>query len=432
MNSGEIELDLGRPWHPQAAAVHGRRPTPRRWLAFALALLVLATVAGSAPRPRWEPVLVGDTPGVVVSVGVDDVTYQLSQAASGSRLIAYRPGRVEPLWNIEYGLVSLVAVRTGDPGLIAVSGYQNLDATAVAAEMRDARSGALLWRRAGLVVFDVTGEQVILTNSSAPIGGATPAEGVLQAVDRRTGALRWSRSLSGAVLGAQVPAPPGGPVAVEVSPDGRLRLSDLATNAQRHTVRLALLGTPTRVTVRDGVAVVNQLRPPDGSPSIAGYNLVTGVQQWRLDDLHNMWPCGERYLCVYGSDVTSVLDPTTGTTVYRGPGGQMTFHGDRLLVWQTSQPGEAGPGAALYDSGTGRPIRSYGQWHIVADDPDRGVLAAQVDSGGRLTLARLDLDTGRATVIGTTLDWHGETYCVWRIDHVACAGEAGIRIWQLP
>jgi hypothetical protein len=435
MSGGRIELDVSVRWDPETLAVQsptgGRKRL--RWPPFALPLLVLAAVCASAPPPHWAPVLTAHTAGATMVLGLDDTAFVLDQSAGGA-MSAYRPGRESPLWSVDHA-ANLVPTLTGDPGLVAVSEYPSSgqNASAGAVQVRDTRSGRLLWQRRGVVVFDVAGDGVVLTDRSGFVESTTPPAGVLLAVDLRTGRPRWSRPLAaGTLVGTQYPPPPDGPVGVELRPDGVLRLGDLDTDTERRTVRLALAGTPTGVVVRGDVVVVWQHRPLVEGDTVAGYDVGTGAQRWRLDDLRNAWPCGSRQLCTFGPNVTTVVDPATGRTVYRGPGDQLTFHGDRVLVWRRSQRDGVGVDSALYDLGTGRRVRSYGRWRIVADDPARGVLAAQVDADGRLVVARLDLETGTATVVGTAEDWLGDPYCQWGREHVGCAGAGGVRMWRVP
>jgi outer membrane protein assembly factor BamB len=437
MDGGRIELDVSPRWAPQTLQVErpvrGRQRL--RWPPLLmLPLLVLVAVSASAPVPHWEPVLAADIAGASMLLGVDDTAFVF--LGQGDRAVtAYRPGRDTPLWSIDGGAAGvLVPNLTGDPGLVALDAYRSNagSGSAGSVQMRDARTGQLLWEREGVTVFAVAGDLVVLTDRSGLVESTTPPAGLVEAVDLRTGRPRWTRPLAtGTLLGTQYLSPGGGWVGVELQPDGLLRLADLATDAQRRTVQLALLGAPSGVMVRGDVAVVWQRRALAEGYTTVAYDLDTGAERWRFDDLRTAWPCGSRYLCAFGANVTTVVDPDAGATVYRGPGDQLTFHGDTLLVWRRSQRGGIGVDAALYDLGTGRRVRSYGKWRIVADDPDRGVLAAQVDSGGRFVLARLDLETGTATVVGTADDWLGDPSCQWGSRHLACAGGGGMRIWRL-
>jgi len=135
---------------------------------------------------------------------------------------------------------------------------------------------------------------------------------------------------------------------------------------------------------------------------------------------------------VYGDNFTSVVDPATGATLYRGQNPQVTLHGDRLLAFNQHRPGSAGPGAALFDLRTGRQIRSYGRWQVAVDDPEHGILATQIDADDRLLVARLDLETGAATVLGITDSAPGDISCVWGRRYVACRVQTGYWIWPIP
>ena len=377
--------------------------------------------------------LAGPSSGLDVVFGLDDTVYLVDQGS----MAAYRVeagGR--PLWQVDTGSVYPFVIATEDPGLIVVDmGAVNSAVRSV--QVRDSRTGAVRWERASLGAFEVAGDTVVLTDvadvANAVAGVAPPgASGAFLGVDLRTGRTRWSRRVApGTVLGYRYLTPSLlSSAAAELSSDGWLRMIDLATGADRQVVRLALAGTPGSVAVRGDLVVVQQAGAVE-SRIVVGYDLATGAQRWRVENLSNVWPCDERWLCVFGDNATSVIDPVTGATLYRGQNFQLTIHGDRLLAWNQHRPGSVGAGAALFDLGTGRPIRSYGRWQVAMDDPDRGILATQLDADDRLLVARLDLETGAATVLGIADDWHGDLGCTWGRQYIACRGEDGYRVWPI-
>jgi outer membrane protein assembly factor BamB len=394
--------------------------------------LVLATATTAQPAARLVPVLTGPSNGLDLVFGPDDTAYLIDE----STIAAYRlPAGDRPLWRVDAASAYPFVAATDDPGLIVVdAGATNSPARSV--RVLDSRTGAIRWERTSQGEFQVADDTVVLTDmvdAANTISGVTSPDftGTLVGVDLRTGVTRWSRTLAaGTVLGYRLPPPASESTAIELSPDGRLRLVDLGTGAERQVVRLALAGTPRNAVVRGNLAVVQQVGAAEAR-IVIGYDLATGVQRWRVDNLSNAWPCDERWLCVYGDNVTSVIDPATGATRYRGQNFQLTIHGDRMLAWNQHRPGSVGPGAALFDLRTGRQIRSYGRWQVAADDPERGILATQLDADDRLLIAQLDLETGAAIILGTADGWRGDISCTWGGQYIACRGEAGYQVWPI-
>jgi outer membrane protein assembly factor BamB len=462
VTGGLIELDVSQPWEPEETAQGSPAPRPvPRWLVPALVMVVAAgTVAASVPPRRWDPVLTLRSPNGSAIFGPDDTAFVSFQRIRSGRIQAFRPGRPEVLWTADFPGTNPVPMVTDDPGLLIISLFQAEPAQRVpetSVQGRDAHTGRVLWTRPGLGLLGIAGDVVLLTDHRAS-GSTTPEAigagevgpdgiprvrgGTVLALDRHTGDMRWTRTLDAdAVLGREDLADSGEPLIAELRADGTLRITDPATGAARRILKVALSGRPLTVSLLPDVAVVRQVRPDDtgppfegpgpAPPTITGYDLTTGATRWRYENLRYGGVCGAGYLCDFGTE-TTVMDPRTGTTVYRGAGDGLIFHGDRLVVsWTTAQ---AGPptGATLHDLRTGRRLRTFGRWHLVAYEPDRPALAAQATSLGHLVVVVLNLATGAVTVVGRDADWFGDPACSWGRRYVACAGPSGVRIWRLP
>jgi outer membrane protein assembly factor BamB len=449
-----IELDLSRPWDADDPLGLGEsRPTygwrnPPPWLVpTLLAVVIAAVLGGSAVPPRRDPVLAQQIPQAGLAFGPDDTVFLYQQRSRSGRLQAYRPDRPGPLWTFDYPGAYPVPALTADPGLLLVSVY-GVDPTKASEnviEVRESHTGRKLWQRSGVGIVDTTADLVVVTNYRGFGGNVELAEpGTLEAVDIRTGTVRWSHAIDHATLLAVEQVLPIGPFGgpwggasglIELRQDGVLRSLDPSTGTVRSTVRLPLPGPGLYLMIQNGMAVVNVGRPGDdplnqnhGPLSVVAYDLATGRERWHADAPDFATPCGDRYLCEYGPQTLTVTDQKSGDVRYRGPSERIGFRGDLLLV---SRP-VLTDGLELWNLTTGRKVRSFGSWRIVADDPRDGNLVAQTGVGGVLLVAVLDLERGTARVIGRARDWIGDAACTFGRRYVGCSGPGGVRIWRLP
>jgi outer membrane protein assembly factor BamB len=341
---------------------------------------------------------------------------------------------------------------TTDPGIVLVTVYATDPGRTpeTRIEARESRSGRKLWQRSGMGLVDASGDLAIVTDHRGWGGNLeVTRSGTVEAVDLRTGALRWSRAVGASTLVAAERTFPLGPHGdaragaaglVELDQQGALRNLDPATGAARSTVRVHLTGPPLGLMIEGGMAVVTEGRPGEDPvglfhepTSVAGYDLETGEARWRTTAPDFAMPCGGRYRCEYEPESLTVTEPTTGEVRYRGQAGRVSFRGDLMIVSRlASLNGGPSTGSDLWDLATGRKVRSFGPWHIATDDPRDGNLAALTGTRGELIVAMLDLKTGAARVIARARDWSGDAYCTFGQRYLACVGSGGVRIWQVP
>jgi outer membrane protein assembly factor BamB len=456
-----IELDMSRPWDADdRLGLDERRPThgwrnPPPWLVpILLAVVIAALLGGAAAPPRRDPLFAHRIPSAGLAFGPDDTAFVFQQRARSGRLQAYRLDRQGPLWTVDYSGATPVPTVTTDPELVMVSVYDADPGrgSQTLIEARESRTGRRLWQRSGVGIIDTSGGLLLVTDYRGWGGGGDldlARPGTVEAVDLRTGTVRWSHAIAHttllAVMRAQPPGRHGDAWAgadglAELDRDGVLRSLDPSTGTARHTVRLPLSGPALNLEIHDGVAVVSEAQNDDdpagqdrAPTSVAGYDLETGEARWQADAPGFATPCGDRYLCAYGAQALIVTEPETGDVRYDGQFEQVNFRGDLMVV---SRPvpitGGVASGSELWDLTTGRKLRSLGRWYIASSDPRDGDLVAQSGLGGVLIVATLDLETGAARVIGRARDWVGYASCTFGRRHLGCTGPDGVRIWRVP
>lgn len=431
-----IELGLAEPWEDEP-------PPPRRWpprlpqwlLPAVVTVATLLTMGAAAAPERWDPVLSQRDPNTMLRFAADDTAFLTTQRTRSGRLQAYRPGRAAPLWTVNFPNGYPAPYLVGDPGLLTVSVFDsdpNGEGARDAVQGRDARTGRLLWTRPGRDVLVIGADAAVLVDRVTPTpAGVTDAAPIraLEAVDRRTGEPRWTRTVEpGTLVRSREGADERPDAIVELTPDGRLRISDPSTGRPLSDHRLALTGTPLNVEVKGGLAIVFQQRSELDQLTLA-YDLATGAERWRHNSRFSTF-CGDRYLCTATPEQMTVTDLASGAVRYRGRGDRFLVRGDRLVVsWPTLWPRSGG--TEIRDLNTGRRLHSYPGWTYAGSDRT-GTLLSQETSGAGLMLATLDEGTGRFAVIGRDTRWTGTATCVRGARYVGCMGLTGVRIWPLP
>jgi hypothetical protein len=439
-----IDLGLTESWENEPPPPPRWPPRLPHWVLPALVTVAtLLTVGAAAPPRRWDPVLSQRDPNTMLRFASDDTAFLVTQRTRSGRLQAYRPGRKAPLWTVNFPNGYPSPYLFGDPGLLTMSVFDSDPGgrgTRDAVQGRDARTGRLLWTRPGRDLLAIGADEAVLVDrgadraSTEPAGvTATPPTGstaaqAIEAVDRRTGQPRWTRTVEAGTLVRSREASDGRPDAiVELAPDGRLRISDPTTGAPVREHRLALTGTPLNVEVKGGLAIVFQQRTELDQLTLA-YDLASGAERWRHTSRFSTF-CGDRYLCTSTPEQVIVADLAAGTIRYQGRGDRFRVRGDRLVVsWPAMWP-RAG-GTEIRDLRTGRRLHHYPGWTLAGSGP-RGTLLSQETSDAGLMLATLDEATGRFAVIGRATRWTGAATCTRGERFVGCSGLAGVRIWPL-
>lgn len=477
MGGAVIELGYAQPWEPEPEPPPRWPPSLPGWLMPALVAAVTLLSLGAAATPkRWDPVLSQGDQNTSLDFGADDTAYLTTQRTRSGRLQAYRPGRAGALWTANFPGGHPVPILDADPTLLTLTVYDadpDGEATGNAVQGRDPGTGRMLWTRPGSGLLGIGADIAVVTNRQEgngsvpgpasfdemgqrsgaavvldPVDGsvvgtsraATPTwpEGRIEAVDRRTGRSRWTRTVAADVLlgndevltgGASNRAADRAPRVVELALDGRLRLSDPATGETLHETRLALVGRPLHVSVTGGVVVVHQRPPADDPRESVAYDLATGAANWSRDSQTTSF-CGERYACAFEPGTLTVTDLASGSVRFRGRSDLFMINGDRLIVsWEADRPRPAG--TEVYDLRTGRRSQEYRGWLLASYEEGDSLLVQQM-AGWTLLVSTVAHASGRVTVVGRATGWMGTASCTRGVRYVGCAGPSGVRIWRLP
>ncbi|MFF5228998.1 PQQ-binding-like beta-propeller repeat protein [Dactylosporangium sp. NPDC000521] len=411
-----IDLDAPGPVRPATA----RRP---RWLPGLLLVLLLflpgngpMTAGSSGGPPPPTVVLEGDGIGDLRADG--DTLVLLMRTA----VAAYRMPGGARRWS--------VPVEPGTRLLAASHGRVVLSVEAPSAALvgLDAATGAEVWRRDGSVASPPSGEGppgLLLARADGVIDGR------LLALDIGTGAVRWQL---GTPSFRRVLAPSGGRREIaDLDPGGTLLIRDAGSAAVVRTVELPGLGPVDGFDIAGDRLLVYRFERSTLLDS-AVYDLATGRRLWQhtgMTAAGGLWWCGA-LLCTGSVGRTTVVDPDTGDPRWSITGWtDLGPFGDGLMWATEPTPDTADPslGAVVLDATTGRVVRRFGPWDVVAALPGHAALVTGRNPGGSL-VARLDLTTGTVTVLGRTEHWPAPPKCLATATLLACHRER-VSVWQL-
>jgi hypothetical protein len=408
-------IDLGDRWEPPADTdgPGGLRPG-RPVLAAALALLVLTTATAATAPPELRLRLAVQVGSADLRLD-GDTLYRRDDRDGG--ITAYRLGRGTVTWRAA-GEVHDVG-RVGAATLLFSHVCPDGEVSRV-----DPGSGAVRWRRPGRS-FGIAGTVVVVEQApgSCDEDGADPAPGerALLGLSAADGNPRWRLVLpaEARVVGG------GGPTTamplVAVAQDGRVRVLDGTTGAERVTAALA---DPDP----------DPDRPVQPTLQIFGDTLVaevavderTRVTGYALGDLRPRWEqtfpadgsggaifgC-EPYLCLAGLAGLRLLDPQTGLPVTGArPVPQRT--GGWLLGTGPRPP---------------RPATVLPGFLPVGHAADGALLVARYRPTGTL-LVRYELGTGQRRMLGAPPGVY--LRCLADVRHLACVTlEGELRVWRI-
>ncbi|GIM90462.1 hypothetical protein [Paractinoplanes toevensis] len=400
-----IDLSVAAPAeHPQ--------PVPYRAVLGVLSLVLLAVLAGSAPRlpPR---------PPAIIPARLGDATF-----VDGDRLFVVGTGRLETYMNRVIAGYRLPAAsplgRTAVTVAGAVVGVQQAgDVLVVAYQFNTSGNTG--------VVAQVVGSATPSWRRNARLVGTSAADGIalldddsgMIAVDVRTGALRWRvpRPADGYIA----PAGDGFPHWLVLTTDsGRLETYDPHTGR-----RLAAATVPALTGRANGLLwPVSDLVMADTGHGFDGYRLPDLTRLWHTAvDLSQSWmeaDCG-RLICTFRQQRgMTALDPATGRELWRSP------------RWAWAEPyggyllGSAGEDQVYWviDPADGEPLGNFGGWrglgvaggrlYGMKDDRYYGVLdpaTREVDYLGTAARVSGDCEVGSGALICRLVDasvaiWH--------------------------
>jgi outer membrane protein assembly factor BamB len=391
------------------------RPLDRRGIArTALALLAvlgLLLVGGSArPAPPWLHTAWSTTMVDGDEAGFTGTTAFVSRGTDGrTEITAYRLTDGRRLWAATVDEIGPIAPEPTADGTALL-----LRADPVSIERResdtvrltlyfyrttialDAATGAELWRAPG-EQGSAIGDEVLL--------GEHDDRGSLSRltmVDLHDGHQVWSRPVPGAESWTIV-EPAGRPAeVVTVGADNRLTFLRYADGSVSRSATL-----PEKVT---GVAFLDgYLLAMNADDDGRSYRESTTVYRW--DDLSPLWAAEttdggiiacEPLLCTIDQAGVVARDPATGRELWRKPGKRAvrTVGDNRMLIADFEHDGDT----LLVDATSGRQIgeSALGQVPWARAEHDSVLVLRRTSNPlGLESVTRLDLDTGRTTLLGT-------------------------------
>ncbi|MEV8512803.1 PQQ-binding-like beta-propeller repeat protein [Dactylosporangium sp. NPDC051484] len=452
-----IDLGAAEPWAPPDTLRPRRRASAGTRLA---ALLLVATLA--AGLPVADAAVSG--PLLHIGAGVSDATLgdgrlfvTRSLGAGGHRLDAYDAAGGAVLWSTELDDGQQLAFA--DAGVVVLSEYSANDPALATVTVRDARTGAELWRRGGARVVGMVGGRILTSDLSKaePEQGAerVPPESRVLAVDARTGAVAWTLVVpagSNSSYGRDPRNPYGVSSLAVMDPDGTLRVYDPADGAVERTYRIERSSSSAHFVLGDDdglsapgaragqVAVgFRDLHPAhrDRQASEDVYDLATGRLLWHLDVSEPsavLTGCAPGRWCTTDSHGLAAYDPATGEQVWRVEAYDLIFGdaGGDLVLGRLGEEGRPLPDLLVVDGRTGTPRHRLDGWRAIRAPGGRGVVWRR-DEGQRATVVGLlDPASGRIAVFGRGDSWAGEPRCVTGGGFVACGVVGDLTVWRLP
>ncbi|MEV8512804.1 PQQ-binding-like beta-propeller repeat protein [Dactylosporangium sp. NPDC051484] len=430
-----------RPQRPGRAGRPGRGGwAGRRRGSALLAAAVLAVLLPAADAPPGGPVftlpgrmfdvhVTGDR--LYVTRAVEDGALRVEARTPGGRLLWGAP--LEPNQAFSFATADVVVLTNRYPqGAFAPSRVV----------VRDARTGAELWRRDAAEDRGAAGGRIILKDLAGEVGGAggagggeSPPETTLVAVDERTGAAAWT-----------VTAPAGARVELhgldgdearlesltQLGPDGVLRTHDLATGAVVRRERLERSGPVFAYTTGAAQVVVATA----GRQAIVGaYERGTGRLLWQGDVAFYtpLFACAPERWCRVDGEGMRAYDAGTGEQVWRVAEYNSVFGlvGDIVVLggFGTSAAPSHEPVVLAVDARTGAVRHRLDGWYAGSG---RTVLMTLPDLGRRDALVGVyDPGSGRVAVLGRVATGLG-TRCAAGAGVVACTAGGTLTVWRWP
>ncbi|GAB2570809.1 hypothetical protein Aab01nite_05510 [Paractinoplanes abujensis] len=388
--------DAGAAVEPAAAAVDVAR-LRRLVLAF-LTVVGLAAMTASAPpapslvRPLWATTL---RPSDIVAVDGRTVYLNRSSASGPAEVVAYDLPTGRLRWSSPTG--DAYGIRpAGDVVLVATGPSTSAPGPRTVA--LDAETGARLWQSFGSFSPSASGAEVLLAET-----GRSGAVDGLRLVGRRDGQQVWRRSITPAEEWTTV-VEGGRPAAVvTVTGTGDTTVHGYADGAVRHRARIPWNGVYSSTFFPVGAQLV-VVRTASAQTVATVYRAADLRPLWRSDELiGSVTGCGP-LICTAGVRGVAGRDPATGRPVWRRDDMKFVWDlgPDRLLL--SAAANLASATTVLVDAATGRTIGRPigGQEAFVAGRAGSLTLLRPTGpSGDRTAVNRLDLATGRQTVLGT-------------------------------
>jgi outer membrane protein assembly factor BamB len=459
-------IDLGELTSDRPDAQDAGPVRPPRWFAVALvAILAASVIVADAPwlSPRTVLTITGARGDFEV---VGDMLYVFDGSYPPNRVSAYglRDGRLHWRTTAPPGVVYEEVTQVGSRTLLIpdpCTAARPVETLAV-----DTRTGREAWRRPGAPEQPVAGGRLIVLSRPGPTygcGGAyPPSEQRWDAVDTRTGAVRWSTEVPPLPRTAFDAYDGNAHRVVLVAADGTTISRDLVTGAVTGRItlpELAVSATPAgtaggldqaahpQLAVAGGEAMVMRQidaageRP--GLVELTAYDLVTLRRGWtaratvgpadpQTGNYVVVTGCGPM-ICLYAPTATILLDPRTGAEQWRTTQSILAIDGDRaLLATQTNGDPSAPAGLTIRDVRTGQLRADLASWPVFAGSHGyAGVPVLGFAARNRTWFARLDLRAARLTRAGSVPGLYHS--CVGQNEYLACRRlDGAVRAWRVP
>ncbi|BBH64538.1 hypothetical protein ACTI_12230 [Actinoplanes sp. OR16] len=414
------DMTAGHPPDPVAdpitAGLDRRRLRPVALVAVLLCLF--ACVAAVRPEPPglrllWTAPYVQEYESITLS---GDTLYVLS-GGERAEVVAYSlaDGRRLWRWGTDAHLITVDPAPDGGPVLVTAdpASSGNPDGPAAQASRTTialrAATGAEMWRRPGEPHWDAIEAGSALLKEFDPRGGIAS----LSRVRLEDGVPVWTRS-DGALI-QDVGVDTAGDRVVTRTAAGDVTVLAWADGAGLASRRItAGRGRYSEISVAAGLLFVTVFGADDPD---------TGV--YRLDGLEPLvsGPLANcvGVVCTWDAGEFAALAPEDGRELWRGPeiiASVMTS--DRILTDRQN-----GSEHVLLDSRTGRelsePVPGWIAWATRWQD-EVLLLRATTEPIGRTSVTRLDLDTGRITVLGSLEPLPDQQSCRTVPGHLVCTG----------
>ena len=435
---GTIELGELTGAEPAPPAGPPDRHRTARRLATALAVLGVVASGGSARpappavRPAWSTPLTESD-----EVGFTDDTAYVSRARDGRlEITAYEvatgrirwtapvddlgPAAPEPVDPVVLLRTDPVSVDRVEPGGDRATTYFYRSTIAL-----DARTGGELWRAPGEISVTGAGTALLVEHDPA----AEPVR--LSLVDVRDGRRRWTRSIRH-VRAWTVVERDGSPAeVVTVGDDNRVTFLDAARGSVTRTGRLP--GRITTVSVLGGylLAVDSPVSDASHRETTTVFRSADLAPTWRADtSAGGLVDCGV-LLCTTSGAGLSAHDPATGREVWRrpGPDAALPMPGGRLLLYALRGDGSTVVVDGRTGRAVGRPVAGQMIWSSRRHDSVL-VLRHTTDPPGSVSITRLRVDSGAATLLGV-IDPVLDIAC-WDLEHyLACPDDGHLEVTDL-
>jgi outer membrane protein assembly factor BamB len=429
-----IDLGVVGEWAPPERSRPGVRERRRWWGAARLAVVALAValLAGDVPR---APVQVLRIPHGVFSVVVgggrlyvtrtaDELPQRIEARTAGGRL----------LWTVPLELNEHVTLAT--ERVVVLS--NRIGSAAFAKHrvvVRDAATGAELWRRDGVDERGVAAGRIVL-QYTGDRPASTPETRII-AVDERTGALAWTVVTPYGAAVELLGGPAGWSLSsfTELGTDGALTTRDLTTGAIVRRERLELSGAAAGFSTRLAGYVLVTARSGFAGEA---YDRATGRLLWRQETSVPAWlfECGLERWCTGDGDGVRAYDARTGRRVWDVAAYNEIFalNGDTVLVGGlgTSEAPSHDPVLFVVDARTGAIRRRIDGWGASWGSGVPIVVARPSPDGRTGLVGVLNPDSGGIVVLGRT-STSVRPHCSAGAGVVACpAPDGSLTVWKLP